>query len=253
MQKIIKKIFNSFGYEDIFYRENLENEKSEDKEITCMFWYPRKESKLSNFHMIIFLKDTDMLKLKNIKKEMIYYFKKAENRLNYAYDIEKNTSLMVCVEVDSLKENFKNNENTRKLIYDVEEDPYMFKKNVLLYTDKQVERFSNKFNKSNTLIKEKLYSIINNNDMFKEFKKNPYKSTSYSLVSSLFIKIPFLRYERETRKLDDIIQKIHNFIKDIGEDKELLVDEIVRKTQEEIKEMDDSEILTMIGVDVNGI
>lgn len=121
----------------------------------------------------------------------------------YRPDMDKNISLIVCVKRSG---NFLD-PILNKIIFDIEEDPYFFKKYVLTYTDLQVEMLLK--NQSGSIM-EYLYRVLNDDNLFQEHKNDPFQNTEYNLVSKLFIKLPFLNLRKMDRELTSLKQEIIN-------------------------------------------
>lgn len=101
---------------------------------------------------------------------------------------EKNTTLILCLDLDS------------KQINKIEEDTYLFKKNVIVYSEEM--RIALKELLKNDYSLKNMNSLLNNNNLFEDSKK--YTNNGYTLLSRLFIKLPFLCYERGVRKLENL-------------------------------------------------
>lgn len=102
-------------------------------------------------------------------------------------DASKNTTAILTMKID----NYELTEVQKRCIYEIEEEPYHLKQNVLYYTTNEEE-----FVKSlggEGLVK-KLYQIINNGKLFNQFKNNKENAHMYSIVAKLFIKLNCLKY-----------------------------------------------------------
>lgn len=122
----------------------------------------------------------------------------------YRPDMDKNLSLIVCVK----RRNLLSDPKLHKVIFDIEEDPYFFKKYVLTYTDSQVELLIK--NQGDISIIEHLYRVLNDDNSFQEHKNDPIQESEYNLISKLFIKLPFLNLRKMDREMASLKQEINN-------------------------------------------
>lgn len=121
--------------------------------------------------------------------------------------VSKNISLLVLWQALSEEEV----ENNKKLIFELEEDPYDFKKYVLFYTESELEAFRNRFSEQGYSL-ESLQQELNSSDSFIAFKGYLKAKSSnvehvflyYSLLSRIFIKMPILRTTNQHQELYDL-------------------------------------------------
>jgi hypothetical protein len=126
-------------------------------------------------------------------------------RLKEEYDrqMDKNMTLILCLK----RENLLPDEKVNKLIFELEEDPFHFKKHVLNYTDKQVEKFKNELDSIRTT--DHMYKTVNNKQKFTQYKSNISDESSYNLVARLFIKLPFMKYIGAEKELENLSEEIN--------------------------------------------
>lgn len=190
MKEILSKIFEEHNFRLVNFPQ----------EIQSLFAVSKDMDKV-NYYLVLFVDDlylgtdTDFESLYSDVKSLEYY----------DHQTDKNLTLVVCLKRNSLKPD----ENLSNRIYQIEEDPYFFKKYVLTYTDNQVELIKNLISSKDS-ITNIFYKTLNNHDLFLQFKKAPYKETQYNLISKLFIKIPFLNLRSSYRQLDNLSEKISN-------------------------------------------
>ena len=115
-------------------------------------------------------------------------------------DIQKNSSIIICVKVDNLKKEFRELNNQ---IMKIEEDEYFFKKYVILYTENSVRDLKTKDNIVATL-QDRLSNITN----FDQFQENNFFNDEYFLVVQLFVKLPFLTIEKSDSDFQSIEEKL---------------------------------------------
>lgn len=124
---------------------------------------------------------------------------------------EQNRTLILITKGENTPEN-------RRIVAEIEEDPYFFKKQVLLLNDKETEAINILLEAESIL--EKCQTVISNSESFNQFKKELSdnkisdnkinNSALYSLVAKLYEKLPFLKLEvteKESKNLDEIINK----------------------------------------------
>ena len=87
-----------------------------------------------------------------------------DDRKKESGDIQKNSSIIICVKVDNLKKEFRELNNQ---IMKIEEDEYFFKKYVIVYTENSVRDLKTKDNIVATL-QDRLSNITN----FDQFQEN---------------------------------------------------------------------------------
>jgi hypothetical protein len=164
--------------------------------------------KISDFYLFLNLSAKDFISLHStysqdvkitetiLKEQWIYEIKRkivkqyiVGNTDLTDRDWEKNITLIIvldCTQYDPRLE-----EESSKSLFDFEENPYSFRKNILFYKDEELTAF-------NAEVKEKklidsLDEIILSKDYFSAYKNDKNSlSLIYSLVSQLYVKIPFL-------------------------------------------------------------
>lgn len=109
----------------------------------------------------------------------------------------KNTTLVLCV--NSTEETEKHD-----IISSLEEDKYLFKKNIIFYSENEVDELQNLFNKDYTL--EIANNILQTTGLFEKLKSN--KNSGYALLTRLFIKLPFLHLEMQHVDLENLSEII---------------------------------------------
>ncbi|MCA9335358.1 hypothetical protein KC967_00445 [Candidatus Saccharibacteria bacterium] len=119
-------------------------------------------------------------------------------------DLSKNTSLFVCVQVEDFG-TFINQQ--RNEIYSVEEDPYIFRKYVILYTQASHESL---ISKTTT----EILTSAQNIDEFNTYENTltRYSNSDYFLALQLLIKIPFLELSKDSIELKDISTRLEGVL-----------------------------------------
>lgn len=151
-------------------------------------------------------------------------------------NIKKNTSLFILVEVDNLKEAFKDEKLQRSILL-IEEDYYYFRKFILLYTQNGLSDLRDK--ETN----EMLYTYLNAN--IDIFETDMFFRESYFIAMEIGVKLPFFtlpkrndiyksienKYQNDKDKLDNRIlefyskvtdEKLSKSLKDISTDDKII-------------------------------
>ncbi|NRG29990.1 hypothetical protein HRF69_23125 [Bacillus circulans] len=190
MNKIIRQIFYDNGFSNIELETPFEGNLVD-------FWVNNSKYAV-NYYLVLYVDDIKEDFLSN--KVPIYFnsIKKLEN--GYDEKMDKNLSMIVCVNTTNSK-----TKNITGKIFEIEEDPYFFKKYVITYnmdSYKQLEKLFGGKESSNNVLNR----TINDTNKFLAFKKNEENETTvlYEICTKLMIKIPFLRLEKRLEKMEDL-------------------------------------------------
>lgn len=109
----------------------------------------------------------------------------------------KNTTLILCI---------SSNEEIEKhdIVSSLEEDKYLFKKNIIFYSENETDELQKLFSEDYTL--EKANSVLQTTGLFENLKSN--KNSGYALLTRLFIKLPFLHLEMQHIDLENLSEII---------------------------------------------
>jgi len=124
----------------------------------------------------------DLLKIVEKQSE---YFNLAKEVANNEW-FDKNVSMLILHKV----ENFDNIQN---LVIEVEENPYLFKKQIILYKEIEVEKLNQAIELQESTIKDFIEDKILDENTFKKHKENINDNDYQSLLYRLAHKIPFIR------------------------------------------------------------
>ncbi|MCF2717014.1 hypothetical protein LWE69_07145 [Paenibacillus sp. UKAQ_18] len=195
MKKLIASIFEDNEFK-IIVPEFLQNQEG--------FFAVSTNNNRATYFIILFKEETVLLE--ELTNEFDTYFRELK-RLEDGYDrrMDKNVSLLLCLHHNGEAIN----ENLNHLIFEIEEDPYHFKKLVLPYTTAEVDTL-----KADIAVGNELYSILNDRKEFYEFKNDPFKESKYSLVAKLFIKLPFLHFSNFNEDIERLAEEIENVLND---------------------------------------
>lgn len=123
--------------------------------------------------------------LSNVIENQSNYFEQARNRINNEW-FDKNVSLLILHKV----EDFDNNQS---LVLEIEENPYLFKKQVILYREIERENLNRAIEAEENTIKDFIENKILNEAIFKIHKENINNNDYESLLYRLAHKIPFIK------------------------------------------------------------
>jgi len=140
---------------------------------------------------------------------------------------EKNATLVLCLKIEN------------DLINKIEEDSYLFKKNIIVYSEK-METALLKLVKDDYFLSN-INNLLNSDIMFEESKNN--QNDGYTLLSRLFIKLPFLTYKRGVRELGNLSEIIQKKSEDEG----------MKKLYEQCIKLDINKNITYQSLIENGI
>ncbi len=185
------------------------------------------------YYLIFFLTNENaLIQLKNNTGELHQIIK--NNKDSYEVDMDKNITCIYCLKVDNKK--YYETEVTgtiselSKKICLVEEDLNYFKKNVFLYTESMDKFASENVGKFDDLCQE----LITEKN-FQAYKKSNVDNYQYDFMLNLFIKLPFLNFQKYQlkNKLDFGNSKgyrsINSFIDEACQkiDRESIINEMV--------------------------
>lgn len=181
---------------DSFFQNNSFQKKVVEYDEYSCFLYINKLS--SDFFILLDKEDISYENLVELKKNGINSLDeiiKEKFELNEAY--EKNTTLILCMKEiqDSKIDN---------IINQLEEDKYLFKKNILLYLDSEVKELLELLD--NNFSEKQVNKLVHQEKLFETFKTSA--NDGYALLLRLIIKLPFLTYERQTIELENLSDKI---------------------------------------------
>ncbi|OOR17336.1 ABC-three component system middle component 1 [Bacillus cereus] len=201
MRDLLKNIFNDASF-NVIEEVQLVNEKTflAISSIDCKV----------NYYLVVFIQEN----MKTFLEEADFstFFEYMKNQDFYNSNMEKNFSLLVCLNC-----NKEIDLEMQKDIYEIEENPYDFKKYVLVYSDEQVQMLNNELLSSEYRmlipvegIKNVLNKILLDNVRFYNFK-NYMNDFVYDLITKIFIKLPFLSTEiGKEKQIGNLQEKIKN-------------------------------------------
>lgn len=269
MNNIIKKIFNEHNFKSINLYEypkvklqqinlknleklkniNLYNKKFifTDKYVLKSYidkidlYIPDEKQRNIEYFVVVSLRNPKLKDLEElIKKDFNRIFTDIKSSDYYNSYMDKNISLIVLLQLDSSENNITNSDFSKK-IFDIEENKYNFKKYVLTYDKSQVKNLEERIKDSECIL-DTINKIVYNTEEFTTFKYSPDKSSIYSLVSKLYIKLPFLKLNVMEKNMKSLKNEINEELKliDYGN----LIDEII--SIDDVSNLSDEEIISLI-------
>lgn len=146
----------------------------------------------SQVFLIFYLLESQLLQMDflEVLPNIAEVFRKVDE---YESDMQKNTSLVLCVERDI------NSERLVQMQIAIEDDPYYFKKYVFSYLNDDPQRFvklKEEYKLQSNI--EFIQTYVLNAEHFHSFRDNVDNDSFYRLVSDLLIKIPIMPIEFNT-------------------------------------------------------
>lgn len=123
--------------------------------------------------------------LNNVIESQSNYFEQAKNIINNEW-FDKNVNLLILHRVESF-------DNIQSLVLEIEEDPYLFKKQIILYKDTELENLNQAIEVEETTIKDFIEKKILDESIFKIHKESINNNDYESLLYRLAHKIPFIK------------------------------------------------------------
>ncbi|OZQ60556.1 hypothetical protein CA600_27890 [Paenibacillus sp. VTT E-133280] len=159
-----------------------------------------------SYYLAVFLEEDESYE--SLTADMFNSYYDVIKGLQDGYDpqMDKNLSLLICLKRKVLEPDHKLN----KIIFDIEEDPYFFKKYVLTYTELQVEKILTSLSDSGLM--DYIHRILNDEAIFQSHKIRPHVESEYNLISRLFIKLPFLDLRKMDRELSNLRKDITDLL-----------------------------------------
>ncbi|MDT9025097.1 ABC-three component system middle component 1 [Rossellomorea yichunensis] len=200
MIEIFKKLFHEANY-------NIEEIQPEFEDKIDHGSFFAKVSKQDRFDFFLVMEFKEVKIEESILQKVVDKYFEYIVETNSEQGIDKNLSLMILLQEDTVQ--LENKLNT--FVYDLEEDPYDFKKYVLSYTKEQFalveHRIKNEVNYTHVF-----QQVIQNKEIFSAFKNsnNNEARLIYDLISKCFIKLHFLTMQVDTLNLSNLENEIIN-------------------------------------------
>ena len=189
MKELLENIFLANGFSRPILKENA-------------FFFEANDLKRSEYYLVDFI-EGDKVKGYLESDAMENIFALFNDQKRERQDVEKNTSLIICVKVTNIQNEIG---IIRNDILKIEEDDYWFKKYVIVYSDNSLPLPTPEINYI-----QHFSDLLINSDAFREYKTNIYQNESYYLTIEMFLKIPFINVPiKETanyRSIEELLAK----------------------------------------------
>ena len=186
---LIEKLYLNNGYEYI----NIENNHDE---LIVKIFKPQTAEKKAEYHLVVECKNPTIQNAENLLLEWAddLHLKVRESPMIDRV-FSKNSTMIICWPESSI---------TKKQIFQLEEDRYNFKKNVICYSLKELADLNLK-NSDFTLKQLNNFVGEGHGAYFQRFKeKSAELENYYTLVLKIFLKVPFVTYLHDTKNLFDL-------------------------------------------------
>lgn len=170
MEDLLNRLFTDHGFNEPVSRGNA-------------LFYEKQDGKKPEYYLVNFV-SPNALKGYMEGESAANVFDLFNQQTKEKQDVEKNTSLIICVQVDNIKQHIVGIKNDILLI---EEDDYWFKKYIIVYSKESLPP-----NIDTTNFKDYFEALLTNNQLFKQYKEGMYNNEEYFLTIQLFLKLPFL-------------------------------------------------------------
>ncbi len=234
MNNILKRIFEEQGFTNERIEWTIDDNSYIDLSRSFLS-LPKDDRKKTEYYLTIFLKNPSMDQLEDlVNKKNFELFSEIKFSNIYIGDMDKNLSMLVCIEMSELE----NEEKIINGIYNIEEDQYNFKKYVLTYSANQEIELKEKTSQEMNVTKF-LQEVVIDVNKFELFKQEVNKEALYSLVSKLFIKIPILTLNKVSIPLVNLKEIIEESLKE-----DSLIGLAIRILElDQLKDMDEDSII----------
>lgn len=177
MESLLNKIFIDHGFNQPIKGSHVH-------------FYEKKDAEKQEYYLIDFI---EPLGLNNYieSDSTSEVFKLFDDQKKEKKDVEKNTSLIICVKVKNIKDEIG---KIRNNILSIEEDDYWFKKYIIVYSDSSIPVITDIID-----IKDYFNKLLLDNEVFTDYKNDIYLNEGYFLTIQLFLKLPFLNVPIQTQ------------------------------------------------------
>ncbi len=186
---LIDKVFLNNGYEAVHF------EHSYDDLITRLF-KPQTAKNKAEYYLVVEFQNSTNQHADDLLSEWsdILHLKVRENPLVDRV-FSKNCTMIIC---------WPSNAITNKQVFKLEEDRYNFKKNVISYSSAELTDLQGK-NSDLTVVQLNELIGEGNGRFFQSFKdKSDELNNYYSLLLKIFIKVPFVTYLHDPKRLSNL-------------------------------------------------
>lgn len=181
-----------------------------DSEISDFYLYRGSSSQREEYFLVLELTDTSNETLRKFLDEKAQeIFEDIQKSGKVEIFFEKNCTMLICINSERLDP---------ELVLALEEDPYNFKKNVIIYSNSELDELDNYLvsRPMKAFTGDMINDVLNANDGrdFLAFKYQRGRNVLYDLVVRVVLKLPFLVYKPREQKLENLSEKIDEAISD---------------------------------------
>jgi len=186
---LIDKVFLNNGYETVSFEHNY-------NELMTKLFKPQVAEKKAEYYLVVECKEATSQYAEKLLVEWAdgLHLKVRENPIVDRV-FSKNCTMIICWPELAI---------TSKQVFQLEEDRYNFKKNVISYS---LEELADLKEKNSDFTVVQLNELVGQGDgtYFQRFKeKSAELENYYSLLLKIFIKIPFVTYLHDPKRLFDL-------------------------------------------------
>lgn len=209
MNRLIKELAQNLQGYSSYLVEDFKSHESDQNNLKNVIFISNK-----GYDYFVFVElNIDQLNcISEIQKQLHIYSKKnimPSDDFELTEYYERNRTLIISI---CLNENPITKENLR-LIADIEEDPYLFKKQIIALTKKEFTGIDELLDKNSMGVLTTCENIVTNYDFFEDFKKEQggeiKRSYLYSLVATLYEKLPFMTYPIQEESKQNLLVQIN--------------------------------------------
>lgn len=196
---MIEILKNLFADNDLFLIKNI---KKDPEVILDGFLAISNNQARREYYIIIEV--LDLIPLISEENNIVFllndWLKSSED---YNVNFNKNTTLIILQQGSVIIE-----EKTKRQIFEIEENPYVFKKYIIRYS---LNQFTSLTQSLPVVSVDSMNQLVKQLD-FESFKNDPSSDDFIPLLMNIFIKIPFLKVPFQEKELDDLTNTINRKI-----------------------------------------
>ncbi|MBI6119147.1 ABC-three component system middle component 1 [Salegentibacter maritimus] len=182
---------------DIFIKEDFES-----TQVSELTFYKKKSEETIIYYWLVVEVDT----LEKVLELQDEWFDTCKNEMNLE-DFDKNTSLLIINERTE-------DEEWKKEVLNIEEDPFQFKKYVLGYNQESLKELKEHCEEGNP---ESIKKLITDEKVFNDYKENYSDFTWHKLLYTISQKLPFINLNIEIEKgLDSLFTESYEKLEEIN-------------------------------------
>ncbi|MHC5311019.1 ABC-three component system middle component 1 [Myroides sp. LJL116] len=242
MITLIKDLFVQLGlvevvaFESEYIKYKSNDDKTVEKDLELCTAFSFKENDKKSYWLIL-----ETYKLEDIIANQAIYFEEAKKILNNDW-FDKNANLLIIYKVKSF-------EGVQKKVMEIEENPYLFKKQVILYKESEYEHLNNALKTEGTNIANFIESKILDESIFKIHKESLNNNSYESLLYRLAFKIPVIKLiivQEDNLEALNETNKEKVFASSLGDINDVIEHNIFNLGIDDIKQKDSDSIYELL-------